>query len=64
MAPADADALREAGWDDGAIYDAVTVSALFAFFNRWIDGCGVGPPPAGFYEERLKRFGDRGYAPS
>lgn len=34
-------ALRAHGWSDSAIYDAVTVTALFAFFNRWVDGCGV-----------------------
>jgi hypothetical protein len=64
MVQADADALHAAGWDDGEIYDAVTVCALFAFFNRWIDGTGVEDTPKGFYEARLEAHGDRGYAPS
>lgn len=34
-------ALRAHGWSDSAIYDAVTVTALFNFVNRWVDGCGV-----------------------
>ena len=33
--------LYEAGWDDEAIYLAVTVCALFNFYNRWIDATGV-----------------------
>lgn len=59
---ADAEALKGEGWSDAAIYDAVTVCALFSFFNRWIDGTGVPDVPRGFYEERLAKFGDRGYA--
>lgn len=33
--------LYQAGWDDAAIYYAVTVCALFNFYNRWIDATGV-----------------------
>ena len=60
---ADVEPVKAAGWSDAAIYDAVTVCALFAFFNRWIDGTGVEDIPKGFYEEKLEKFGDRGYAP-
>ena len=60
---ADVRPLKEVGWSDAAIYDAVTVCAMFNFFNRWIDGTGVEDIPRGFYEERLEKFGDRGYAP-
>ena len=38
---ADMDPLHEAGWDDEAIYYAITVCALFNFFNRWVDASGV-----------------------
>jgi alkylhydroperoxidase family enzyme len=41
IGPPDIAVLHAAGWDDGAIYDAVTVCALFNFFNRWIDATGV-----------------------
>ena len=34
-------ALHEAGWSDAAIYDAITVCALFNFYNRWNDATGV-----------------------
>jgi len=37
----DIDALKAAGWTDEAIYDAITVCALFNFYNRWIDATGV-----------------------
>jgi uncharacterized peroxidase-related enzyme len=33
--------LRAHGWDDEAIYYAVTVCALFNFYNRWITATGV-----------------------
>ncbi len=56
----DIDALKRAGWSDEAIYDAVTVCALFNFYNRWVDGTGVHDMPAAAYEltgQRLKEFG-------
>jgi alkylhydroperoxidase family enzyme len=58
----DVDAVKAAGWEERAIYDAVTVCAMFNFFNRWIDGCGVPPPPPGLYEKRLEEKGEMGYA--
>jgi alkylhydroperoxidase family enzyme len=64
MTQADADALAAAGWSDAEAFDAVTVCSLFSFFNRWIDGTGVPDVPKGFYEARLERHGDMGYAPS
>jgi alkylhydroperoxidase family enzyme len=33
--------LYRAGWDDEAIYYAITVCALFNFYNRWVDASGV-----------------------
>jgi alkylhydroperoxidase family enzyme len=33
--------LYAAGWTDEAIYFAITVCALFNFYNRWIDASGV-----------------------
>ena len=34
-------AARAAGWDDEAIYFAITTCALFNFYNRWITATGV-----------------------
>jgi hypothetical protein len=33
--------LGEAGWTDEAVYYAITVCALFNFYNRWVDATGV-----------------------
>jgi hypothetical protein len=42
IGPPDIAALHEAGWPDAAIiYYAITVCALFNFYNRWIDASGV-----------------------
>jgi alkylhydroperoxidase family enzyme len=41
IGPADIDVLHVAGWHDEAIYYAITVCALFNFYNRWIDASGV-----------------------
>ena len=41
ISPPDLDEVRAAGWTDEAIYFAVTVCALFNFYNRWIDATGV-----------------------
>ncbi len=41
IAASDMTPLREAGWTDEQIYYAVTVCALFNFYNRWIDATGV-----------------------
>ena len=58
---ADIDALHAAGWTDEAIYDAVTVCALFNFYNRWIDATGVQDMPASAYETSGQRLKERGY---
>jgi len=41
IGPQDLDTVRAAGWSDEAIYYAITVCALFNFYNRWIDASGV-----------------------
>ena len=35
--------LYAVGWDDEAIYYAITTCALFNFYNRWISSTGVPP---------------------
>ena len=37
----DLESARSAGWTDEALYFAITVCALFNFYNRWIDASGV-----------------------
>jgi hypothetical protein len=41
IGPPDIKKLHDAGWADDAIYYAITVCALFNFYNRWIDASGV-----------------------
>lgn len=43
------------GWTDEAIYYAITVCALFNFYNRWIDASGV----HAMSDEAHRQFGTR-----
>jgi hypothetical protein len=60
----DVERLKAAGWSDEAIYDAITVCALFNFYNRWIDGTGVRGMPPAMYERSAKRMAAGGYLPA
>lgn len=54
--------LHAAGWSDEAIYYAVTVCALFNFYNRWIDATGVHALSEEAHREGGKRMAVHGYA--
>jgi alkylhydroperoxidase family enzyme len=41
IGPQDTAELRAMGWTDEELYFAITVCALFNFYNRWIDAAGV-----------------------
>jgi uncharacterized peroxidase-related enzyme len=41
ITPADMEPLHAAGWTDEQIWYAITVCALFNFYNRWIAATGV-----------------------
>ena len=58
---ADVARARGAGWSDEALYDAITVCALFQFYNNWIDATGVSDMPAAAYDMSGKRLAERGY---
>ena len=60
---ADADAARAAGLTDEALYDAITVCALFQFYNNWIDATGVSDMPAAVYAASGQRLATFGYLP-
>jgi hypothetical protein len=53
--------LRAAGWSEEAIYDAITVCALFKFYNAWIDATGVHDMPAEAYAMSGKHMAAQGY---
>ena len=56
--------LYAAGWTDEAIYFAITVCALFNFYNRWIDASGVHALSDEAHAEGGKRSAKHGYVRS
>jgi len=61
IARQDVDGLKANGWAEEAIYDAITVCALFRFYNAWIDATGVHDLPAAAYAMSGKRMAAHGY---
>jgi hypothetical protein len=53
--------LKSAGWSEEAIYDALSVAALFKFYNTWIDGSGVSDMSAHDYALGGKNLASMGY---
>ena len=41
--PEDVQSLRDAGWTEPQIAEAVYITAMFAFFNRVADAFGISP---------------------
>jgi alkylhydroperoxidase family enzyme len=64
MTHADLDAARAAGWTDEALYFAVTVCALFNFYNRWIDATGVHAMSEEAHQQGGRRTALHGYVRS
>ena len=58
----DVEELRVAGWSDEAVYDAISVCALFNFYNRWCDAAGVHDMPAAGYQASGHRLATEGYS--
>jgi uncharacterized peroxidase-related enzyme len=58
---ADVDKLRAAGWDDEAIYYAITTCALFNFYNRWITATGVPEMSKAGHRRQGHLLATRGY---
>ena len=59
----DMNVLYAVGWTDEAIYYAITVCALFNFYNRWIDATGVPAMSEEAHLEFGKRTAQHGYNP-
>ena len=53
--------VRDAGWDDEAIYFAITTCALFNFYNRWITATGVPQMSDAAHREQGRALASRGY---
>lgn len=62
LGPEDIAAVLRAGWTEEAVYDALTVCALFNFYNKWIDASGVHDLPAAAYLATGERLASQGYA--
>ena len=60
MTAADLDTARAAGWSDEELYFAITVCALFNFYNRWITATGVPEMSAEAHRQQGKHLA-RGY---
>lgn len=62
--PDEIERLHRAGYSDEAIYYAITVCALFNFYNRWIDASGVHPMSDEAHLTGAKRSAIHGYSRS
>jgi len=67
MSEKDAAPVYAAGWDEQALFDAVSVCALFNFMNRIIEGCGIKSNPLeadpAEHAARIERMGGAGDDP-
>jgi uncharacterized peroxidase-related enzyme len=52
MTDSDAQAVYEAGWNEEALFHAISVCALFNFMNRIVEGCGVSTDQRVLTEQR------------
>ena len=59
----DVEEVGTAEWSEEALYDAITVYALFNYYNTWIDATGVSDMSAASYEVSGKRLATYGYVP-
>ena len=59
----DVEEVKAAGWSEEALYDAISVCALFNFYNTWIDATGVGDMPVAAYAASGERLAILGYVP-
>jgi alkylhydroperoxidase family enzyme len=61
ITPEDMKPLHDAGWNDDAIDYAITVCALFNFYNRWIDAAGVHEMSEEAQRQYAARTAQQGY---
>jgi len=55
------DCVKESGWSEEAIFDAIMVCSLFNFYNRMIDATGVQPLSERGRAASGKRIKNEGY---
>jgi uncharacterized peroxidase-related enzyme len=61
ITPADTERLREIGWEDAAIFYAITACALFNFYNRWVSASGVRLVSDDAFRRLAAPMAERGY---
>jgi uncharacterized peroxidase-related enzyme len=61
MTVGDVECVRAAGWDDEAIYYAITTCALFNFYNRWITATGVAEMSDEVHRQQGQHLARHGY---
>jgi uncharacterized peroxidase-related enzyme len=61
ITPADTEHLRTIGWEDAAIFYAITACALFNFYNRWVSASGVRPVSDEAFRKLASPMAKRGY---
>ena len=61
VAASDIDKLKAVGWSEEAIYDALTVAAVFKFYNTWNNGSGVQHMTSADYVQSGNRLITMGY---
>ena len=61
VTPSDAQSVLDAGWDEGALHDAVSVCGLFSLMNRYVDGLGVAADSE-YLDMSGRRLAEDGYA--
>jgi uncharacterized peroxidase-related enzyme len=61
VSQADVDEAKGAGWTDESLYDAITVCALFNFYNVWVSATGVQDLPALMYAMAGIQIASAGY---
>jgi alkylhydroperoxidase family enzyme len=59
----DVEEVKAAGWSEEALFDAITVCALFNFYNKWIDATGVSDMTSAAYGISGERLATFGYVP-
>ncbi len=57
----DIDSLQDVGWTQEAIYDALSVTALFNFYNTWVEGAGCRTRSDAFFSAVGKALHSEGY---
>ena len=57
----DTEGLHQHGWEDEAIYFAITICALFNFYNRWVGASGVHALSDEAHRANGKRMAIQGY---